>query len=182
MKLKLTEKVAVFLFLMFCWCGCSTQKMEEKHSDTVLSTTKHDTRQENDTTTTGPVDKDSDTKTSDVGVVSEEPDGSVDVSRVSRGKTVHLPKGSKIIGTVTVGPVKEATTHEHDAQKVEEKKSSGTEDDGLDLRSHEDAKRTSSTKPAMSCATAGVLWGLALCVAAFFVAKEALNRFLPKVG
>lgn len=145
----------LFLLLLGLLVVCCTRTSETKaedHAETVkskdvaLQEHQHAEEHAAATATTGAIDKSATSRTQDMGVIAQAADGSITVARVSRGRPLQLPPGSKIVGTVAVGPVRETGTKEHDAPSTASVTSYGAEDAGLDLRSHEAAKRVKDSK------------------------------------
>lgn len=182
MSLKWLEKFALILFILCGWCCTKTTEVKSKdetHED--LNITAHDkeSHSESSVSTTGAIDKTESSKVDDMGIIAQEPDGSIIVARVRKSTPLKLPAGSKIIGTIAVGPQKETSNTTHQAPSTVTDNSSGSEDIGLDLRSHKDAKRVTDVTKTTSFWPPLWVWllGVGLLGAAYLILKFYLKIF-----
>lgn len=145
--MKRFERLALWLLIGYGFCACTrtsevkVDRAAEVHKDLDVDEHAHGEQHESGTATTGAIDKSASSTTEDVGVIAQAADGSTIVARVQRGKPLTLPPGSRILGTLPIGPRRETGNSEHQAPSTAAFDASASEDKGLDLRSHEDARR-----------------------------------------
>lgn len=172
----------LLLLGMVVCCTKTSEVKAESHETLKLDEEAHATHHESETVNTGAVDKNENTRTQDVGVVAQAPDGSIMVARVARGRPLTLPSGSKIVGTLAVGPVRTSDSNEHQAPSTATFDASGCEDVGLKLDANKDAK--TEQKITVKAGISWLVWlgiGAGLVVAVLVLWKLGKLAFLAKL-
>lgn len=128
------ERLAVWLLLTFCFCGCTreTQVKKDEHraevdnsqstSDVTAATRAATTAAETHTEAPGEIESTVDHR--DFGVLLEDQDGGVTLARVGNSP-VALPRGARVVGTVPLGETT-AHTDEHRGEVKDEKTAQST--------------------------------------------------------